>query len=271
MKTANLIDNELLSKDIPPLIRKFNFVQPLNMEETKALMRMHNKSHFIDESTVFLNYGDIHKKCYILTQGWAYRFNDLSNGSRQIINFYLPGDIISPFAVVMPRTTYSVASITRLEVSEFNPEYLIELIATQPKLGLLYGWLLGREDSIVAEQVVRVGRRSAYKRTAHLLLELYHRLKIIGETENNAFSMPLAQHFLADTLGLSLVHMNRTLKKLRLDKLINATSYEIILLDIDKLKEIAEYEAYYLEQIKNLSMIIENHTVSSNHQTPSVA
>lgn len=171
----------------------------------------------------------------------------------------------------MPRTTYSVASITRLEVSEFNPEYLIELIATQPKLGLLYGWLLGREDSIVAEQVVRVGRRSAYKRTAHLLLELYHRLKIIGETENNAFSMPLAQHFLADTLGLSLVHMNRTLKKLRLDKLINATSYEIILLDIDKLKEIAEYEAYYLEQIKNLSMIIENHAAINNHQTPSVA
>ena len=111
---------------------------------------------------------------------------------------------------------------------------------------------------MVAEQVVRVGRRSAYKRTAHLLLELFHRLKIIGETENKTFSMPVSQQLLADTLGLSFVHMNRTLKKLRTDNLISMDSKEIRLLDIDKLKQLAEYQVCYMEQIKNLSTIIEN-------------
>lgn len=252
------IANEVPGKHFPPLIRRLLYLQSLNMEEIAVLMKMHEHARFIDERTIFLHQGNTQKKCMIVTKGWAYRFKELSDGNRQVINYYLPGDIISPFAVIVPKIGHSVASITLLEVCVFEPEYLVELFATQPKLGLLYGWMLGRDDSMVAEQVVRVGRRSAYKRTAHLLLELFHRLKVIGETENEAFYLPVSQQLLADTLGLSFVHMNRTLRKLRMDNLISKDSKEIRLLDIDKLKQHAEYETCYMDQIKNLSTIIEN-------------
>ena len=252
----NLIEKDLLDSDFPPLIRKLNFLQALTLEEIGVLMKMHERSVTIKERNIFIDQGESHTKCYIVNQGWAYRYSDLSNGNRQIINYYLPGDIISPFALVMPKTPYAVASITSLELSVFKPDFLIELFSTQPKLGLLYGWILGREDSIVAEQVVRIGRRSAYIRTAHILLELFHRLKIIGKTENKTFTMPITQQLLADTLGLSTVHMNRTLKKLSIDKLINIRSNEISLLDYNKLKLMTEYESSYLEQIKKLSAIV---------------
>ncbi len=268
---TNLTVSEIPGKDFPPLIRRLLFMQSLNVEEIAVLMKMHANAHFIDERTTFLEYGDVQKKTFIVTKGWAYRFNDLSDGSRQIINYYLPGDIIGPFAVIMPKANYSVASITRLEVCSFEAEYLVELFATQPRLGLLYGWMLGRDDSIVAEQVVRVGRRSAYKRTAHLLLELFHRLKVIGETENKTFAMPISQNLLADTLGMSFVHMNRTLRRLRMDGLISMTSNEITLLDIDRLKQIAEYQIYYLEQIKNLSAVLQSLDGDCNQSSPSVA
>jgi CRP-like cAMP-binding protein len=251
----NLVENELSKSGLPPLIRKLNFMQSLTVNEIAFLMKMHEKIISIDERKIILDQGDAHTKSFIVIEGWAYRYNDLSNGNRQIINYYLPGDIISPFALVMPKTPYSVASLTSLKLSVFKPEMLVQLFSTQPKLGLLYGWILGREDSIVAEQVVRIGRRSAYIRTAHLLLEFFHRLKIIGETENKTFSLPITQHLLADTLGLSLVHMNRTLKKLSIDKLIKISSNEISLLDFDKIKQITEFESSYLEQIKKLTII----------------
>jgi CRP-like cAMP-binding protein len=248
-------EKELLDSGLPPLIKKLNYLQALTVDEIAILMKMHVDTISIHERKIILDQGDTHSKSYIVNEGWAYRYSDLSNGNRQIINYYLPGDIISPFALVMPKTPYSVASITGLKLSVFKPELLVQLFSMQPKLGLFYGWILGREDSIVAEQVVRIGRRSAYIRTAHLLLELFHRLKIIGETENKTFSLPVTQHLLADTLGLSIVHMNRSLKKLCLDKLIKISSNEISLLDYDKIKQITEYESSYLEQIKKLSTI----------------
>ncbi len=252
------VANEIPGKYFPPLIRRLLYLQSLNIEEIAVLMKMHEHTRFIDERTIFLRQGDLQKECIVVTKGWAYRFYELSDGSRQIINYYLPGDVINPFAVILPKIGYSVASITHLEVCVFKPEYLVEVFSTQPKLSLLYVWMLGHDDSVIAEQVVRIGRRSAYKRTAHLLLELFHRMKVIGETENKSFPMPISQQLLADTLGLSFVHMNRTLRKLRMDNLISMTYRVATLLDIDKLKQLAEYEVFYMEQIKNLSAIIEN-------------
>ncbi len=273
MKQNAQIDSIHSNPDVLPLIRKILYVQPLNAEEINALNKLHNHPHSFDELTTVINYGAVHKKSYIVTEGWAYRYYDLNDGSRQIINFYLPGDIISPYALVMPKTPYCVDSITCLKVCQFEPEELIELFVTQPKLGLIYGWLLGREDSMMADQIVRNGRRSAYKSVAHLLLEIHHRLKIVGlaEEKNGVFPMPIAQHYLSDALGLSLVHINRTLRKLRVNKLIDVTHKTVSLLDIDELKKITEYNGYYLDQIKNINAIIENNTIDNSQETTHVA
>ena len=249
-----LISYQSPNDDFPPLLKKFNYIQPLAEEEILALMKLHQYSTIIDKDTVFLEQGEVRNKSFIVMEGWAYRYSSLESGTQQIINYYLPGDVISPFALVTPKVSYSVATTSsQLQVCVFEPDVLIELFSVYPRLAILYGWMLGREDASMAEQVIRLGRHSAYKRTAHLLLELFHRLKVIGINDENTFHAPITQQLLADTLGLSLVHINRTLKKLQKENLINLSAKEIWLLDITKLKQIAEYRIYYLDEIKNLN------------------
>ncbi|SEQ74450.1 cAMP-binding domain of CRP or a regulatory subunit of cAMP-dependent protein kinases [Nitrosomonas sp. Nm51] len=243
-----------------PLVKKFNLLCEFNEAELTTLVQMHENSMSLDAQTTFLNQGTHSNKSYIVNRGWAYRYNDLSDGSRQIINFYLPGDIINPLATLTPNTAYSVASITPLELCEFKLNAFINPIIAQPRLSLFYAWILSRLDSIMADQTVRIGRLLAYQRTAHLLLEIFHRLEAVGQTKNCTFSMPISQHFLADTLGLSLVHMNRTLKKLRINNLVHIHADQVVLKDIKKLKKIAEYRPCDLAQTENLLASFSNKT-----------
>jgi CRP-like cAMP-binding protein len=231
-----------MTDDGNPLIKKFNFLQSLNCKEIDILKRLHEQEINIDANKIMLYPGKTSQQCFIVNQGWAYRYYDLMNGDRQIINFYLPGDIINPFALVRPKVNYSIASISPLHLSVFEPDYLISLLAHE-KLGLLFMKMLNGEDSLSMEQIVRLGNRTAYQRTAHLLLEFFDRLKIVGHTENDSFTLPLTQQLLAETLGLSLVYMNRTIKKMQLQNLIRIESKRVCILNTVRLKQIAEYQS----------------------------
>lgn len=169
---VGLFFNKLFASGCP-MIKKFSYLRQLSHDEINALMKMHKKTRIIDAHKTFLYQGETQKQSWIVTQGWAYRYKSFSNGEQQIINYYLPGDIISSFSSVMPRVNYSVASITPLHVCPFSHDDLAELFATCPKLKSLFGYLLAWEDAILTEQVCRIGRQTAYQRTAHLLLELF--------------------------------------------------------------------------------------------------
>jgi len=245
LQEQDQISNKLLD-DRSPLIKRFSQLHQLSDNEIDALNKIHEQTTVHDANKTILNEGDYHKECMIIVRGWACRFSMLSNGKRQVINYYLPGDIISPFALLQPKTDYSVTSLTFLETCVFKPDYLLQMFSVEPRLGLIYGQMLGREDSLSAEQIVRLGARSAYERTAHILLELYHRLKLVGLTDSEeSYFFPLTQELLADTLGMSFVHMNRTLRKLRDNNLIDIDSNQMTLLNVDELITIAEYEPPY--------------------------
>ncbi len=233
---SELLINKLFNTD-SPLIRKFSYLRQLSHGEIDALIKMHKKMRIIDARKVFLRQGDAHNQSLIVMQGWAYRYSSFSNGEQQIIGYYLPGDIISPFYSVTPRVNYSVASITPLHVCSFSHDDLTELFATSPKLEALFENLLAGEDALLTEQVCRIGRQTAYQRTAHLLLELFQRLKIIGQTEGGTFISPLTQQMMAETLGMSTVHMNRTLHKLTNDNLISIKAHTVSFLNAFKLKQ----------------------------------
>lgn len=236
-----------------PLIKKFSSLRSLSHVEIEALMKIHEKLYIINARETFLNEGELNGQCLIITQGWAYRYRNFSNGDQQIINYYLPGDIINPFSSVLSKVNYSVASITPLQVCSFSSDELTELFAAGPQLKPLFESMFAWEDTQLAEQICCLGRYSAYQRTAHLLLELFQRLKIVEETEEDTFISPLTQQMMADTLGLSSVHMNRTLKKLCNDHCISIKSNKISLLEIGKLKQIAEYRDFDWKEAKYLS------------------
>jgi CRP-like cAMP-binding protein len=181
------------------------------------------------------------RRMRFVVSGWACRQRLLPDGRRQIFGFALPGDLLDLNMSPLAPAPVSIVALTPIVLFDF---LTLREAATN---GLLPG--LGRLDLLAAslelvrtrDQVLRLGRQTAYERIAHLLLELHHRLRAMGLTSGAACPLPLTQETLADALGLSLVHVNRTLKQLRVENLVALRAGQLRLLNVDALAEIADF------------------------------
>jgi len=229
-----------------PLGRKLSAVIRLNNAEIDCIEAMQRKVRLIPEGTQFVDDGEPYDCSYVVKDGWAIRFKTLSDGRRQILNFVLPGDFIGLFSPLFDVADHSVAALTDLEVHPVDPTFLVEMFGNCPRLGAAVAWSAGRDEAILSEQVVRIGRRSAYERTGHIIVELLHRLRLVGEADQRSFELPLTQEILADTLGLSIVHVNRTLRRLRENGLLRISGDRVVIGDLAELMDVAEFSAHYL-------------------------
>lgn len=152
---------------------------------------------------------------FTLYAGWAFRFKTLKDGRRQILNFLLPGDFIGLQAEFTDTATHGVEALTDVQLCVFPQTGLWSFFHTYPKLGYDITWLCASEEQLVDENLVTVGQRNAAERIATLLVHLARRAERVGlADEQGSFAFPLTQQHIADALGLSLVHTNKTLRKL---------------------------------------------------------
>jgi len=179
----------------------------------------------------------------LLLEGWAVRQRVLSDGRRQIYSFVLPGDGLGLCARPDGVAIQSTVALTPVTVAPMP--LLNQRLHAGPKNNLCEAaWdMLSLEESFLVNQVMRLGRQSAYERLVHLLLEFHDRLKARGATEDGGFVMPFTQEVLSDALGLSTVHTNRTLQQLRREHLIETHAATVRLIDPVLLAEIADYHA----------------------------
>ena len=194
--------------------------------------------------------GEPYRYLYLLAKGWAVRYKLVPDGRRQILGFLIPGDFFGLRATLFDVADDSVQTLTDCTVCRIPGEKFVKILQEHPRLGMAVVWSVVREYSVLAEHVVRLGRRSAYERTSHLLMELLKRLQLIRLAGEKDFELPLTQEILADTLGLSIVHVNRTLRRLRSQGLIklNPQTRWITIDDPERLAEVAGFEAAYLDQ-----------------------
>jgi CRP-like cAMP-binding protein len=164
-----------------------------------------------------------------------------------------PSALVLKVGVFLHLTAPEIEALDGLETREFEHAKGQDLAVEGDEIKTTYvivdGWLgryRTRERTLLAEQIVRVGRRSAYERVAHLILELLHRLHLVHEADGRSYELPLTQEILGDALGLSLVHVNRTLRRLRKEGLIRMEGDVLIIDDLDRLMEIAEFDPAYL-------------------------
>ena len=190
--------------------------------------------------------GTHYESVYINHDGWLLRYKILHNGSRQIIDFILPGQIIGLQAYLFKNSLYSVAAITETLLSVIPFEMIDELFERSPRLAKALFWSAGCEAAILAEHLIDAARRSAYERVSHLLLELLVRLKGASLTNDMSFEMPLTQELIGDALGLTTVHVNRTIRSLREDKLIAVDGKVVTILDFEALSLLSDFENSYL-------------------------
>lgn len=226
--------------------RKLSAFVSLSNAEIDCIEAMQKKELGFSAGQDLVRDGEPYDRTYVVKDGWAIRFKTLSDGRRQILNFVLPGDFVGLFSPLFETADHSVAALGELTVHPIEPSYMVELFASCPRLGAAIAWSAGRDEALLSEQVVRIGRRSAYERTGHIMMELLHRLRLVGEAGQRSFEMPLTQEILADTLGLSVVHINRTLRRLRENGLLHFTRDRLVIDDLERLAEISEFSPQYL-------------------------
>jgi CRP/FNR family transcriptional regulator len=178
---------------------------------------------------------------YTVLAGWAFRYKMLPDGRRQILNFALPGDFLGLQTSVFERMGHSAEALTDMMLCIFPREKLWGLFSNHPSLSFDLTWIAAREERMLDEQLLSLGRRSALERMAYVLLHLFRRAEDLGLTDGDRIEFPFFQQHLADSLGMSLVHANNTLRRLTSAKLVHWKQKIFRLLDRDRLAEIAGY------------------------------
>ncbi len=172
----------------------------------------------------------------------------LSGGGRQIVDFQIPGDFLGLRSVLFRTADHNIEPVTRVEASEVLVSELMETFVKTPRLATAVLWAASRDEAMVVEHLVGIGRRDAKERTAHLLLELAARLKLVGLSTQLGYDCPLSQYMLADATGLSAVHVNRVLRELRDDGLVTFQRGKVAIHDFDGLVALADFDKTYLDQ-----------------------
>ena len=179
---------------------------------------------------------------YTVLSGWAFRYKSLPDGRRQILNYALPADLLGLQGSISDEMQHSIEALTDMTLCVFPREKLWTLYKDYPTLAFDITWLAAREEQILDDHLLSVGRRTSLERVAYLLLHLYERAEQAGLCKDGATVFPFTQQHLADTLGLSLVHTNKTLKRVLSTKAVRWKDRRFEVLDHAALTKIAGIE-----------------------------
>lgn len=231
-----------------PLMRKLAVYVTLGDMELGVLERFQRNVRSFPPRHELTHEGQIKPAAFILLKGWALSYKLQPSGDRQIIDFQIPGDFLGMRSVLFRRSDHSIEALTRIDVSEVLGEDLLQGFSEAPRLATAVLWAASRDEAMLVEHLVNLGRRTAEQRVVHFLLELGARLKLVGMADATGFSCPLTQFHLADALGLSPVHVNRVLRQLREAKLVTFRHGRVTFGCDERLRGLAGFDIGYLDQ-----------------------
>lgn len=232
-----------------PLALKLGAFVALSEAELSILEGLHKRRRTFVAGRDLVHQGQSDQAAYILMSGWACSYKLLVDGQRQIVDFQIPGDFLGLRSVLLHISDHSIEPVTDIEVTEVHVADLLEAFSNTPRLAAAVLWAASRDEAMVVEHLVGIGRRDAAERMAHFLLELGARLSLVGLGSRAGYACPLTQYLLADALGLSAVHVNRVLRQLREQGLVTFRDGFVTFDDYDRLVEFADFEMTYLDQV----------------------
>lgn len=229
------------------LVRKLSALHSVSQDEQAALLAQVGDVRRYAKGDDIVADGSAPPHCTVMLDGLACRYKTLPDGGRQILQFQLPGDLTDLYSYVMKRMDHAVGALTTCEVAHIPHASIEQLSAAYPNLGYAL-WRDSLVDAaIVNMAVINNGRRNALERIAHLLCEQMHRLiavELIGP--GAPVSLRITQTDLGDATGLSLVHVNKTLRKLKDLGLLSITSGSLNITSPEGLKALAGFDPVYL-------------------------
>lgn len=240
-------DRETVRSDVAEvLIRKLEVFAPLSDVERDAVSALAGQTRSYSPREDVIRQGDRTEHVNLLLEGFACRYKTLEDGRRQILSFFVPGVICDLNVFILERMDHSIGALSPCVFGAIHRRQVDELIDRQPRITRALWWCTLVGEATAREWLLNVGQRSAYERAAHLFCELYWRLGVVGLVRDGTFDFPVTQTELGDALGLSAVHVNRTLQELRRDGLISTQGRELTVLDVEGLERAAMFDPSYL-------------------------
>ena len=229
-----------------PLIRKLSQFTELSADERKAIIDATGKVSDFASGDDIVRRGDLTGGVKLVVEGFACRYKLLDDGRRQILAYLIPGDLCDPQVFLLNRVEYSTAAMTRTKVAFISQNDVLALTDKFPNLTRALWWSTLLDEAITREWVVNLGQRTAHERMAHLFCELFYRMRSIGSVTGNSYPLPITQATLGDTLGLSNVHVNRTIQELRAQGLISFKGGVVTVNELPALERVGFFSADYL-------------------------
>src|SRR5688572_6556913 len=236
------------------LVQKLNRFLPLTPDELASVAELEERRRPIAAHTEIVHERQEGHHAFILQEGWACAYKLLPDGGRQVIDFSVPGDFMGLRSVLLRTSDHGFAAVTDIVVAEVSARQMIDTFQRVPRMGAAILWAASRDEAMVVEHLVSIGRRNALVRTAHLLLELGLGLQLEGLGSQSGFDCPLNQYLLADALGLTAIHVNRVLRQLRERGLVTFRDGRVEFHDLAGLRTRAEYHSGYLDQSNGLGL-----------------
>lgn len=223
-------------------LRGVEIFRKFTKEELSFVSEFKSGELVAEAGTTFLTQGSSSAYIYTVLSGWGYRYKDIEDGRRQVLNFVFPGELVGLQGAVLREMEHSVQALSDMILCIFERKKLWELYKNYPMLAYDITWLAAREEQMLEEHLLTVGKRTAKERLAYLVLHIFERAKSLGMNTGKSFDVPLTQQHVADTLGLSLVHTNKTLRILYNQELISWKKKTLTILDHDGLCDIAKWD-----------------------------
>jgi CRP-like cAMP-binding protein len=231
---------------IEKLLMKLRLRNDLSAEEEDALRALPLASKRLAKRSTLVRRGDLIDESTLLLEGLVCRYKDLRNGSRQISEIHLAGDFVDLHSFTLKRLDHSIMAFTDCVVAPVPHERLKALTERYPHLARVLWFSTNLDAAIHREWMLSLGRRAAFSRLAQFFCELYIRFDIVGLADPDGFAFDLTQTDVAECMGLTPVHVNRTLRTLREQGLADFRAGRVTIGNLAELKRVAEFDETYL-------------------------
>jgi CRP-like cAMP-binding protein len=240
------VDQNLDKTALELFARSLDLHSPLTEAARIAVCALPVRLRMVEPGSYLTREGDRPDACSILMSGYAYRQKQTGDGQRQIVSLHIPGDALDLQHLYMKEADHSIQMLTRGEVAMVDRASLYAVVSEYPDVARAVIVSILIEASVFREWILNVGRRDAKSRMGHLLCEFALRLHARGLVDQAPYVLPITQEQLADALGMTTVHVNRTLKALEVTGLIVREKRRISFPDWKKLRDFADFNQRYL-------------------------
>ena len=229
-----------------PLLQRLEAHAPLSPADSDAFLALPWQVRTIEPAAYLVREGEAPQQCAVLLDGFVFRHKLTHHGDRQIVALHIPGDPLDFHMLFLDAADHNVQALTRTTIATVPRQAMQALIAERPALAHAVIASILIDASIEREWLLNIGRRDARSRLAHLLCEFAARMDAHGLASLDGYELPMTQEQLGDALGLTAVHVNRTLKALTAEGAIRRQGRRVAFGDWQQIRDIADFSALYL-------------------------